>query len=425
VSVIGPSGPGNAGATLLDPNIGLKELAGQVQAGTIDPSKLMAELLKALEVTEGAGNKNVDGRQGPPGAPGLEPPSTDFSADQLSIILATLNNKTADAQMKTAKQGLEISKAQKEEMHQKAMEKLEEAAKKAAEAADKSVGAKILAWFGKIAAFLAAVVAVVAAAVATAASVGAGAPLLALAVMGLVATGMDLANHISQSMTPPGPEISIGKLMTDFATVILTDVCGMSKEEAQKMAPILACVMATIVSPGAAAILAPDLYGNAAAAIAVAAGMNPDDAKWLAMAITLAVTLVVAVAMVVATGGGSAAKLGGDVAKVGGEAAKAAANTAKQIGAITQAVGQGVSGATNIAQGAIKIDAAHSTRDAELARASKKEFDKMIMVLGKQMEEEKERIKELLENLDQAMTMVSQMIASAGDTRLQQVKNIV
>ena len=49
----------------------------------------------------------------------------------------------------------------------------------------------------------------------------------------------------------------------------------------------------------------------------------------------------------------------------------------------------------------------------------------VIMVLAKQMEDDKERIKELLANLDQAMTMVSQMIASAGQTRLQQVKNIV
>ena len=415
MSSLPPVGTGGAGATLLDPSIDLKALAGQVQAGTIDPSKLMAELLKALDVTEGAGNKNVDGRQGPPGAPGLEPPSGDFSADQLSIILAELNNKSADAQMKTAKQGLEISKVQKEEMHKKAIEKLEEAAKKAAEAADKSLGSKILGWFGKIAAFLAAVIATVAAAVATAATGGAAAPLLALAVMGLVATGMDLANHISQNMTPPGPEISISKFMTDFATVILTDVCGMSKEEAKKFAPILACVMATIVSPGAAAILAPDLYGGAVAAIAVAAGMNPDDAKWLAMAVTLAVTLTVAVVMVVASGGTSLIK----------DMTKTTADMAKAVGAITQAVGQGVSGAVNVAQGAIKIDVAHSTRDAELARASKKEFDKMIMVLGKQMEEEKERIKELLENLDQAMTMVSQMIASAGDTRLQQVKNIV
>jgi len=405
-------GPGTTTTTNLnDPNLDLKTLAGQVQAGTIDPSKLMGELLKALQTTEGPDSKNVDGRKGPPGAPGLEPPVNDFSADQLSLILAALNTKSQDAQMKTAKEGLEISKLQKDEMHKKAIEKIEEAARKAAEAASKNKLGSIFGWIGKIAAFVAAVVATVAAAVATVATGGAAAPLLALAVMGLVATGMDLANHISQNMTPPGPEISMSKFMTDFATVILTDVCGMSKEDAKKFAPILACVMATIVSPGAAAILAPDLYGNAAAAIAVAAGMNPDDAKWLAMAVTLAVTLVVAVAMVVASGGMNLA----------GSAAK----TAQMVGKITQAVGQGVSGVTNVAQGAIKIDAAHSTRDAELARASKKEFDAMIMVLAKQMEEEKERIKELLENLDQGMTMVSQMIASAGDTRLQQVKNIV
>ena len=38
--------------------------------------------------------------------------------------------------------------------------------------------------------------------------------------------------------------------------------------------------------------------------------------------------------------------------------------------------------------------------------------------------EEQARIKELLANLDQAMTMVSQMIASAGESRLQQTRNM-
>ena len=378
----------------------------------IDSARLLNDLLASLVVMQGAAAKGpAEPRTGPPGAPALEMPAEDFSADQLALILSALNNKSSEAQIKTAKEGLEISKTQKDEMHKKAIEKIEEAARKAAEAASKNKVGGIFGWIGKIAAFVAAVVATVAAVVATVATGGAAAPLLALAVMGLVATGMDLANHISQNMDPPGPEISISKFMTDFAAVILTDVCGMSKEDAKKFAPILACVMATMVSPGAAAILAPDLYGNAAAAIAVAAGMNPDDAKWLAMAVTLAVTITVAVVMVVATGGMGA--LDG------------VAKTAAMAGRIAQTAGQAMSGVTNIAQGAIKIDAAHSQKEADLASASKKEFDKMLMVLAKQMEDEQERIKELLQNLDQAMTMVSQMIASAGETRLQQVKNIV
>ena len=130
-------GGGITPQSTLDPGTLLQQsLAGSKE---VDPSKLLAELLKSLEVMQGTGSKgSVDPRPGPAGAPGLEAPMTDFSADQLSIILAQLNTKSQDAQIKTAKEGLEISKVQKEEMHKKAIEKIEEAARKAAEAAAKN-----------------------------------------------------------------------------------------------------------------------------------------------------------------------------------------------------------------------------------------------------------------------------------------------
>jgi hypothetical protein len=173
-------------------------------AGEIDQEKLLSELLKTLESYEGTGGKGVDPRPGPKGAPALEMPSGDFSADQLSLLLAALSNKNNESQLKTAKIGLDVSLKQKNEMHLKAIQKIQEAAKAAQEASEKEKVGKIFGWIGKIAAFVAAVVATVVAAVMTVASAGAAAPLLALAVMGLVATGMDLANHISQNMDPRG-----------------------------------------------------------------------------------------------------------------------------------------------------------------------------------------------------------------------------
>jgi methyl-accepting chemotaxis protein len=195
--------------------------------------------------------------------------------------------------------------------------------------------------------------------------------------------------------------------MTKAATAILTNVFKMSEDEAKKFAPILAAVMA---GP-AGLILAPDLIGNAAAAIAVAAGMDPKDAQWIAMAVTLAVTIAVAVAMFVATAGmGSFDGL---------------AKSAQVLGRIADAGGKVMTGATSIAQGINKIDVAASQKTADDAVASKKQMDAVIKKIAAQMEDEREKIKELLQNLDESMTMVSQMIASAGETRLQQSKNIV
>jgi len=386
---------------------GLSKEIQKKGASEIDQEKLLSELLKSLESYEGTGGKGVDPRPGPKGAPALEMPKGDFSADQLSLLLAALSNKNSESQLKTAKVGLNASLKDKNEMHKKAIEKIQEAAKAAQEAVEKEKAGKIMGWIGKIAAFVAAVVATVVAVVMTVASMGAAAPLLAIAVMGLVATGMDLANHISQNMDPPGPDLTISGLMTKAATAILTKVFKMSDDEAKKFAPILAAVM---MGP-AAAILAPDLIGNAAAAIAVAAGMDPKDAQWIAMAVTLVVTIAVAVAMFVMTAGvGSFDGL---------------AKSAQILGRIADAGGKVLTGATSIATGINKIDVASSEKTAEEARASKKEIDALIKKIAAQMEDEQQRIKEVLQNLDEAMTMVSQMIASAGDTRLQQAKNIV
>ncbi|MFC4160055.1 type III secretion system translocon subunit SctE [Chitinimonas lacunae] len=354
---------------------------------------------------------NVGGNQGgraPQGAPELEAPRGDFSSDQLALLLMSLQNKSEDAQLQTAKQGLEISKQQKEDMHKRAIEKIEEAARKAAEAAEKAKANKVLGWFTKVFAFVAAVVATVAAAVATVATGGAAAPLLALAVMGLVATGMDLANQISQECG--GPEISLSKWVTEGCAKLLTAM-GMSEEDAKKYAPILAAVAATVVSAGATAMLAPDLYGNAVGAICQLCGVDEQTAQYIAMAVTLAVQLTVAVAMVVATGGSSAVS--------------GVAKTAQNVGKIAGAVGQGVNGALGVAQGGLTISQADSQKQADLAKSQKAEFDKMIVKLKQQMEDERERIKELLEQLDMAAQMVSQMIAAASSTRVQQVRNIV
>lgn len=354
---------------------------------------------------------NVGGNQAgraPQGAPQLEAPRGDFSADQLALLLMSLQNKSEDAQLKTAKQGLEVSKLQKEDMHKRAIEKIEEAARKAAEAAEKAKANKVLGWFTKVFAFVAAVVATVAAAVATVASGGAAAPLLALAVMGLVATGMDLANQISQECG--GPEISLSKWVTEGCAKLLTAL-GMSEEDAKKFAPILAAVAATVVSAGATAILAPDLYGNAVGAICQVCGVDEQTAQYIAMAVTLAVQLTVAVAMVAASGGASAVD--------------GVAKTAQNVGKIAGAVGQGVNGALNVAQGGITISQAESQKLADIAKSQKAEFDKMIVKLKQQMEDERDRIKELLQQLDMAAQMVSQMIAAAGATRTQQVRNIV
>ncbi|MDK2123489.1 type III secretion system translocon subunit SctE [Parachitinimonas caeni] len=376
----------------------------------VDPAKLLADLLNTVAQIASQGKDGKDaGRPGPKGAPALEQPTMEFSADQMSLLLGALQTKSAEMQLATAKEGIKISADQKKAAHNDAINKLMEAAQKIAEAIEKQKANKILGWFTKIFSFVASLVAVIAAAVATVATGGAAAPLLALACMGLAATTMDLANAISKECG--GPDISISGLMTQGMTKML-EAFGVDKEKAEQLGKVLAGAVALVVAPGAAAIMAPDLIGNMVGGIAELCGCDKQTAQYIAMGVTMAVQLAVAVAMIAATGGAGA-----------GAAVSGAARVAQNIGKITSIVAQGVGGALNVAQGGIKIDVAMVQRDAENAKADKADIDKLILKLQKMMEDDQERVKEVVQQLEESMQLVSQMINSTASANVQTVRN--
>ncbi|WP_142848242.1 type III secretion system translocon subunit SctE [Telmatospirillum sp. J64-1] len=313
--------------------------------------------------------KDSKGTSAPPGAPRLEAPKMSFSADDAVLILGSLQNKLNESQLKTAKEGIQMDAKKKDELHQEAMKKLEEAAKKLAEASKSSFFGKIFGFISKIATLVASAVAVAAAAALTAATGGAAAPLLVVACIGMsiaiVDTVATIANEISQALG--GPDLTINGLITAAVTEI-AKAFGADEEKAKEIA------------------------------------------GWTAMAIQVAVAVAMAVASIaatVATGGAAA-----------GSMVQSFATTANVISGIVQ-------GGLAAAQGGISINTAVKEKQATNAQADKLDIQKLMLKVQQQMEEEADRVRELVQQLDEGMQRVSSIVAAGGETRMQISRNMI
>ncbi len=82
-------------------------------------------------------------------------------------------------------------------------------------------------------------------------------------------------------------------------------------------------------------------------------------------------------------------------------------------------------GGLAVAQGVNKLEIVKDERTANLAQADKKLIDAIIAKLQKQMEDDREEIKKVLQQIMDGVQLVSQMINSASDSRSQLAANMV
>jgi transloator len=332
------------------------------------------------------------------GAPVLSQPEIALTTDELALILGELNNLIGEEQLKTLKEGIQADLQKKQLQHAAAIKKLEEAFEKYQEQAEKEKANKVLNWFTKVFAFVAAVVSVVAAAVATVATGGAAAPLLALAVMGLVASSIDLANAILVEMGKD--PISLGNLLMEGLSKMFV-AFGMNEEDAKKAAG--AVMIAMVVVAPSMVFIAPDMLTEAFKAV----GMDEKSAMIAGLVITMAIQLTIGIAMMVATGGSSAA---GTIA-----------NMATKVGQIVQATAAVVNGSLNIAQGALSIEIAGIKKEIENLYSDKLDLQKLLKALEAAMEAQQDAIKDILTMLDQSMQQMSEMIGQSAQSMHQQI----
>ena len=374
--------PGGATLTSLPPNPGtdgdfkarLGDLAVKPELRA-DPSQTLkdisdlAALLKTTQTagsagTGGGGNSITNGN----GAPAIDGVTMNFSAEDMAAVLVALQSKTQEAQLNTAKEGITTNQKKMEDQNQRAQDKIKEWIKKCEEASAKEKAGGILGWFKKIFTAVAAAFAVVAAAIATAATGGVAAPLLALAVLGLGSSVVDIASSVDKAMGGKG-----------FDHVL------------QWMDP------ASLIGKG---------FGELAKA------MGADEQQVAIVSATFAVvaTIALVAASVALTGGAS----------VTGQISKTIL-TAARVG---QAVAGVAGGLTQAAKGGVDIAVAVDQNKADLLQADKKKIDAILAKLQKQMEDEREDVKKVLNEMMEGMNIVSQMINSAGESRAQLTANL-
>lgn len=387
---------------------GMGDTAAAGEAGaTVNSSALLEEIriasLQYAGAQQSANNAQGNGVVNAAGAPSIDGVSINFSAEDMAAALQVLQGKTQEAQIRTAKEGIEVSKVKQQNAHETAMKKLDEWIKKCKDAAAKQKALGIFGWVAKALAFVACAIAAVAATVLTG---GAAAPLLAVAIVGMVASGISLASGISQAAG--GPPLEISTLLTKACAALLKGL-GVPEDKVEAASKIMAGALALVLCPAAIA-LDPALVGNMAGGIAMLA---TDDATKIAIVtavFSLVASIGVGIAMAVMTGGASAAD-----------------TVSKTLQTVSKAVQAGmgaVQGVNTAVMGGLNIGIAIDEHGAAMAQVDKKKIDALVLMLQKQMEEDRDQLKKVLDEIQQGVSIVSQMINEAGQSRAQISANL-
>lgn len=343
------------------------------------------------------------------GAPKLQEMNINFSAEDLTATLVMLQSKTQDAQMRTASEGIKLNKDKLKTQHEQNMKKITEWADKVEKAAKKSLVSKIFGWVTKVATVVASAIATVALTCATGLTAGAAAPLLALAILGLVGSTMSLASAISQECG--GPPLELSALSTMACKAFLGAV-GVPKDKLDAAAQLMGGALAMGLVPGSL-VLDPAIMGNLTSGIALLGGASQATAAIIGASFTAAAGIAVAVASGFA-----------NVGKGVGDAAKSVMETVNVGAKVAQAVAQGTAASATIVSGSLDIAASVDQRQADMAQVDRQKLSAMMVKLQAQMQEESEAIKKLVQQLQDSYSVATQMFAAANENRLQISHNI-
>lgn len=342
------------------------------------------------------------------GAPEIEGVGKTFSADDLAEVLRLLDSKTKEAQLRTAKESIETSKLKMAENHKQIIAKIEENAKKCAEAAAAAKKKSIFGWLAKIFSFVGSIIAVAVAAIATVATGGAAAPALAISCCCLAASTMSLASAISVACG--GPPLELSSILSKAVSAVLRLV-GVPKETADSIGKIASGIGAIAISGGAALLIDPAFVSNIVAGGMGLGGVDPDTIAKVASWVTLGTTILVGIAAAAVTFGAGSA---GAVANAVGKTASTAASTAGRITSLLQGATTVVAGGVQVGSGIAAIDEAKALYGAETAMSDKKKLDAVTIALMKTMEDESERMKKILKEIEEGMQTVSEMMSSSA-----------
>jgi hypothetical protein len=325
-----------------------------------------------------------------------------ISADALLELLRSMQSKTTDVRMNTARLDLESAKVKIEQNTADQLRKLQDWAQKAQEAESKGRLGKIFGWIGKIVAVVAAVAAVAVAGISAVATGGGATPLLIFASMALAAATISLADQISQECG--GPPISLGNIVNSACSKLLKGF-GVDEEKADQLGKVLAGVVA--VAMPVMLLVEPQMIGTMAAGICELAGADANTTTWVSMAVGLATAITVGVLAAVASGGASATS-----------------TATKVVSGLIKSGAQITLGLTGIGTGAVSIAVGKTMAKADDALASKKDLEAAMTRLQKLMEEGRDDLKKIIQEIEDGIRAVSQIINGSAESMAQITANM-
>jgi hypothetical protein len=315
--------------------------------------------------------------------PTLDPPKMDANA--LSLMLLELRSKLSDVQAKTSQEDVKITMDAQKEKHAEIMKEIEKAAKAMEKSKKAGTWGKVFGWVSVAASAVAAVAMVALGAVAIATGVGAAAG------VALIACGCIMgAMAVNQAVGMATEKDLMGWIGEGISKTL--QAMGMEEELADKIGHMVTG------GPGA-------LVGEFLQAV----GVDENVAKIVESVVNAVVMIAAMIALTVLTGGAGAA--GAVSATV-----SATANAVKIGAQITSTVATLVSGLSQVGAGASTIAKAGFEHDAAMAEAEQKELQKFIAKFQAMMEEEQERLKKVMQELDESVSTVMGMISGNDDT---------
>ena len=91
---------------------------------------------------------------------------------------------------------------------------------------------------------------------------------------------------------------------------------------------------------------------------------------------------------------------------------------------IISATSQITQGVTSVTQGSLGIATAADRKDAENLQADKKTLEALMVKIQKQMEEGREELKKVIQQIEESTQIVSKMLAGATESMEQITANI-
>ncbi|MBS1196638.1 MAG: outer protein [Proteobacteria bacterium] len=352
------------------------------------------------------------------GAPQIDGVVLSFSAEDLGDALRLLGNKTKEGQLKSAKEGLLVSKEKMAENHKEAIKKIEEYAKKCVEEKHSGLIKKIFSWIGKCLAVIGAAIAVGIAAVATVATGGAAAPALIIAGIAMASAVISLASAISQECG--GPALELSSLLSKAFGAVL-EAFGVPKEKAESLGKLLSGIVGIAVGGGAALLLDPAFAANMVGGAMELGGVDADTVAKVTMVVTIVTAVTVGIAAAVVSCGASSV---GAAANAAGTATNTISSAVRSGAAIAQGVTTVATGATGIGSGAAGIAQAQSRHEADMAMVDKKKIDAMTVALMKSMEEDSEEMKKILKEIEESLESISSILAGSAQNHSDIAANI-